>query len=448
MNEELIGSAVSFLKDPNVGSSPLTKKIEFLESKGLSQQEIEEALRRANGEASDSNAVSNASSHHNSNSAGNSSSVAPNNSNVRAASYVPPIDYYNVQPQVPERSWKDYFIMATATAGVTYGVYQVLSRYLIPSILPPTQSSIEQDKAKIDEEFTKIDKLLEQLAEDQSEMKKSNTEKLGEIDTVINNVNDFLSKYNKDKLSFDDDLRLMKLEIDNLRNSVEKNMSNTKENIKDELSDINAELVSLKSLIISKNAMNTETSNRKLAPVSSIPSASEILKKAKEKQAADSASKEVSSVSPPQSQPQTFPGRSSNVTKGNIFAAGIPEWQMKKKLEDEARERAKEEAEEEERLKLKKKEEENEQVKRDAGTPVPSATLPGSSGIPSWQQQGVPLSSSQSPVQAEAEAEASNPVATPWQSAASSGRAGGNQEEVEAAIANVGVPSWQLNANA
>lgn len=444
MNEELIGSAVSFLKDPNVGSSPLTKKIEFLESKGLSQQEIEEALRRANGEAPDSNAVSNTNSHQNSSNNGNNNSVAPNNSNVRAASYVPPIDYYNVQPQVPERSWKDYFIMATATAGVTYGVYQVLSRYLIPSILPPTQSSIELDKAKIDEEFTKIDKLLEQLAEDQSEMKKSNTEKLGEIDTVINNVNDFLSKYNKDKLSFDDDLRLMKLEIDNLKNSVEKNMSNTKENIKDELLDINAELVSLKLLIISKNSMNAEASNRKLAPVSSIPSASEILKKAKEKQAADSAVKEASSVLPPQ--PQTYPGRTQNVTKGNIMAAGIPEWQMKKKLEDEARERAKEEAEEQERLKLKKKEEENEQAKRDEGAQAPPATLQGPSGIPSWQQQGAPVSSGQSPVQAETEA--SNPLATSWQSTASSGRVGGNQEEVEAAIANIGVPSWQLNANA
>lgn len=420
MNEELIASAVGFLKDPNVGASPLTKKVEFLESKGLSASEIEEALKRANGDVSNNRSMSGtgSTSSPTSNAAATTNTAAT--SSTGSPGY-PPIDYYNSSPPLPERSWKDYFIMATATAGVTYGVYQVVSKYLIPSIIPPTQSSIEKDMEKIDEEFIKIDKLLEQLTEDQSEIKQANETKLKEIDTVINNVNDFLSKYNKDKLSFDDDLRLMKLEIDNLRNSVEKNMSGTKENIREELSDIGEELTSLKQLIISKNNNIGADSARKLAPVSSIPTASDILKKAKAKKDASP------SPSPPQqlstslptpgpastSSSSSSPSIPQNVsTKSHIYAAGIPQWQLNKKLEEEEREKAERDAKTLNDL----QERERKELETTSDNTSPEVSLPATSNddIPSWQKFSKP---------------------------------GGNDEEVTAAIAKVGVPSWQLNAS-
>lgn len=342
MNEDLITSAVSFLQDPNVTSSPLNKKIEFLQTKGLNEQEIEEALNRAN-----SNTAT-------------TTSIASNNQTTGQpapqSSYVsqPPIDYYNVAPPVPERSWKDYFIMATATAGVTYGLYQVVSKYVIPSIIPPTQSNIDQDKAQIDEEFIKIDKLLEELSSEQKEIKQQNEEKLQEVDQLISNVNDFLAKYNKDKLTFDDDLRLMKLEIDNLRNSIEKNLKLTKDNLKDDLQDINSELTSLKSLIKLRSPKESE---RKITPVSSIPSASEILKRAKQSsaspapspalvptQSANDSTPQNSTISSPAVPPSQVKSESPKpnevrfsepTSTDGVTAAGIPEWQMKHKLQEE-----------------------------------------------------------------------------------------------------------------
>lgn len=319
MNEDLIVSAVSFLKDPNVLDSPLTKKVEFLESKGLNQQEIEEAFRRVSGN-------------------GTAGSVANTTSSdetyQQPANRLPPIDYYNA-PTLPERSWKDYFIMATTTVGVSYGLYQVVSRYLLPSILPPSASAIEQDKQTIDEEFVKIDKILDQLSKDQEAIKTENESKVKEIDIVIDNVNDFLGKYNKDKLKFDDDLRLMKLEIDNLSNSIEKNMGYTKNNIKEELSQINEELQSLKQLVKLKSS-STQV-ERKLTPVSSIPSASEILKRAKAK----AQEKEVK----PEPKPEVQEARKETVNNipedlvgttsmDNVTAAGIPAWQVKHREEE------------------------------------------------------------------------------------------------------------------
>lgn len=386
MNDELINSAVSFLKDANVSSSPLNKKIEFLESKGLNEQEIEEALKRANGQSS-------------SNQTANQQQLTQPQQQQQTLPSQPPIDYYNVAaPQVPERTWQDYFIMATATAGVTYGLYQVVSKYLIPSIIPPTQKSIDDDKAKIDEEFIKIDKLLEQMSMEQNEIKESNESKLKEIDIVIENVNDFLSKYNKDKLKFDDDLRLMKLEIDNLKNSIEKNMLLTKENIRDELKDINEELTSLKQLIkvrAEKSASNDSAGpSRKIAPVSSIPSASEILKKAKAGSSNDANKPKNSSPTLMSEGSSTGSGAAATTTTSEppkastspktVVAAGIPEWQLKHKQQEE-------------------EEEKNKKSEND--------TSPPNSDYKPHTDPGT------------------------------------NDDVVKNSLANVGVPSWQLNSN-
>ncbi|KHC66165.1 peroxin-14 [Candida albicans P78042] len=429
MNEELINSAVSFLKDPQVGGSPLTKKVEFLESKGLNQEEIEEALKRANDNSTTTSSSSSSSSVASSNSSNTTSSPSYQSQQQQQQVYSqPPIDYYNVvPPPVPEKSWKDYFIMATATAGVTYGLYQVVTRYLIPSIIPPSQSSIDKDKETINEEFMKIDKILDQLTFEQEEIKHANETKLSEIDTVIENVNDFLNKYNKDKLKFDDDLRLMKLEIDNLSNSIEKNMHLTKENINDELGEISQELQSLKNLIKARSGSNNNQTNggngggieaRKIAPVSSIPSASEILKKARAKNAAsttpepkqepvkseDTKSEETKSKETKSEETK----RSEGITKNGVMAAGIPSWQLQHK-EKEAQEK---EAQEKEAQKKSNQEQ----------TSNNNNNNNNSSGIPVWQQAAAAATTS-------------------------SVDTSKSEEEIKEKIKSVGVPAWQLNAS-
>ena len=51
---DLIRNAVLFLNDPKVQSSSLTSRITFLESKGLDEAEIQEALRQASSSPSSS----------------------------------------------------------------------------------------------------------------------------------------------------------------------------------------------------------------------------------------------------------------------------------------------------------------------------------------------------------------------------------------------------------
>jgi peroxin-14 len=49
VREDMIASAVRFLKDEKVAAAPLTKKIAFLESKGLTQLEIDAAVAQSSG---------------------------------------------------------------------------------------------------------------------------------------------------------------------------------------------------------------------------------------------------------------------------------------------------------------------------------------------------------------------------------------------------------------
>ncbi|KAI4151840.1 MAG: hypothetical protein LQ340_003263, partial [Diploschistes diacapsis] len=118
--EDLINSAVSFLQDPSVASSPLEKRRAFLTSKNLTEEEVQLALARAGGDPS-------------------LAAQAPTNypytpQQQQRISPPPGYGYGNYSygpyppwppnpPEPPRRDWRDWFIMATVTAGVGYGVY-------------------------------------------------------------------------------------------------------------------------------------------------------------------------------------------------------------------------------------------------------------------------------------------------------------------------------------
>lgn len=106
MREELITSAVSFLSDPKVQSAALAKKVSFLESKGLTPEEIEEAMARANGKAP---------------------TIAPASQGTMMISQ-PGMVSQSIAPPVPARptyDWRDIFIAAMLAGGVGYGVWNL-----------------------------------------------------------------------------------------------------------------------------------------------------------------------------------------------------------------------------------------------------------------------------------------------------------------------------------
>ena len=64
VREDLVASAVSFLRDPTVAAAALDRRIAFLQSKNLSQEEINTALARASDTLHASVAVASPQAHH------------------------------------------------------------------------------------------------------------------------------------------------------------------------------------------------------------------------------------------------------------------------------------------------------------------------------------------------------------------------------------------------
>ncbi len=105
MREDLIVNAIQFLRDPKVKSSPLTKQVAFLESKGLTADEIREAFDRVKGES------------------GNVASNTSIQTDTDVAPALPPKPGNIIPYQEPGLSWRDIFFGLIGTAGVGYSLY-------------------------------------------------------------------------------------------------------------------------------------------------------------------------------------------------------------------------------------------------------------------------------------------------------------------------------------
>ncbi|KAF5098389.1 hypothetical protein DV451_003402 [Geotrichum candidum] len=245
LREDLIESAVIFLKDEKVASAPLNKKIEFLEEKKLTHEEIQEALRRANDSSASTSTTSN--------------SPSPRSAHVTSpvVAAPPPLPAYShlsyaVPPQPPKRDWKDYFIMATVSVGVTYGLYQVAKRYILPSILPPTPAALESDKEALDAEFAKAQEILDQLQKDQDEIKKNELERTKKIENLVSEVQSTIEQVKAKVFQRDEDLKLIKTQIELVKETVPKSLTLHNTTQQQGLEDVYAELKLLKQLVTSR----------------------------------------------------------------------------------------------------------------------------------------------------------------------------------------------------
>ncbi|KAK9240760.1 peroxisomal membrane anchor protein conserved region-domain-containing protein [Lipomyces kononenkoae] len=242
IREDLVVSAVTFLQDPKAAESPLAQRIQFLESKGLTEDEIHEALRRARNTTAQQQAVPTQSS---------------NVSAPSSASPVPPRPaYYPGQvlqpPPVPQRDWKDYFVMATASVGITYGLYVLAKRYVMPLILPPTPAALEADKEAVSAEFARAEQLLQQLQSETEALKEAEKRRVESVDEAVEELHKVIEEANAQLESREREMRQLQAEIENVRNELPKYLDRTAEAHKQDLFDIQAEVRSLKQILTNR----------------------------------------------------------------------------------------------------------------------------------------------------------------------------------------------------
>ncbi|KAI9738962.1 MAG: peroxisomal membrane protein pex14 [Claussenomyces sp. TS43310] len=239
IREELVASAVTFLQDPSVSASPIENRISFLQSKNLTQEEVDLALARASGENAPPVSFSN---------------YAPHQQVARPAQ--PGFGGYSqyqwqqpAPPEPPRRDWRDWFIMATVMGGVGYGLYFVAKRYVVPLIAPPTPAQLEQDKASIDASFEKAFALLDQLATDTEALKSSEEARTERLDTALSEVESVIGELKTASKRREEDSRRVNDEILAIKNLIPKAMDGQKEMTELRLTELSTELKSLKKLM-------------------------------------------------------------------------------------------------------------------------------------------------------------------------------------------------------
>ncbi|KAI9644503.1 peroxisomal membrane protein pex14 [Ciborinia camelliae] len=235
IREDLVASA-----DPNVSTSPLENRIAFLQSKNLTQEEVDAALGRASGEQSP---------------------ASQSYSNYTASQQVarqPQPGYGGYQqypwqqpppPEVPKRDWRDWFIMATVTGGIGYGAYFLAKRYIYPIIAPPTPPQLEQDKKEIDDSFEKAFSLLDQLAKDTETLKTSEQERTERLDIALTEVETVINELKSSSRRRDEESRRMGDEVRGLKDLIPRAMDGQKEATDNRLKELAVELKSLKTLM-------------------------------------------------------------------------------------------------------------------------------------------------------------------------------------------------------
>jgi len=249
------------LQDPTIASTPVEKKIAFLQAKNLTPEEVNAALTRVG------------------------QHPAPPPAYSQAVTHQPPQPFYNnpsypqqypygwqqnpQQQTPPRRDWRDWFIMATVVSGVSYGLFSLgkvclfswrsiilvsvltfyFQRYVYPLVAPPTPDRLEQDKKHIDEQFEKTFALVEQLAKDTDMLKAAEQARTTKLDATISDLETVMSDLKAANRRRDDEAQRVRDDVQSLKDSIPRAMNNQKDLTDNRLREVNAELKSLKTLI-------------------------------------------------------------------------------------------------------------------------------------------------------------------------------------------------------
>lgn len=124
-----------------------------------------------------------------------------------------------------------------------------VQRYVYPLIAPPTPPQLEQDKASIDESFSKAFALLDQLSTDTTALKDAEAERTARLDSALMEVESVIGELKASARTAGDDSRRMNDDIRSLHALIPKALESHKESTDARLKELSTELKSLKTLM-------------------------------------------------------------------------------------------------------------------------------------------------------------------------------------------------------
>ncbi|WFD39123.1 peroxisomal membrane protein pex14 [Malassezia japonica] len=232
---EMIQSAVSFLADPKVQSSPISQRVSFLESKGLTPQEVDLALAQA--------------------SRPQSLGSAP-----QYASPYPMMPAYPPGQQY-RRDWRDWFIMAVVSGTIGYGIFGLARRYLYPHMQPPNQTVLEAERDELAAKYDEVALHLEELDQTTEAIRQGLDEHQTAIEKSVVGVNEMVEHIRTREESRDKDVEKMKAEVEEMREEFSSLLNRARKGQIEALTDLQGEMKSLRTLMNSRGGLAGSSSS-------------------------------------------------------------------------------------------------------------------------------------------------------------------------------------------
>ncbi|CAE6523996.1 unnamed protein product [Rhizoctonia solani] len=238
---ELVKNAVEFLSDPKIQAAPLTKRISFLESKGLTTAEIEDAISQSA-----------------------SSSTTSRPSSVYSApqsqfAFQSPPNTMVAPPPIPYRDWRDYFIMALVSGGLVYGLAALARKYITPHLQPPSEDAFEATASQLTTQFDEAAALLKQIQEDTANARDAVQHQQQAVDSAIEQVKSAMSDLREGEEKSRNEVQEIRNEVSAIRDMLPKMIEANREAQTHALSELQQEVKSLKALLVTRRPESPST---------------------------------------------------------------------------------------------------------------------------------------------------------------------------------------------
>ncbi|GAA6002653.1 Pex14p [Rhodotorula paludigena] len=296
---QLLQSAVSFLRDPSTASSPLAQRIAFLESKGLSQPEIEQALQQA-GPAPPGPGASGY--------PGPTSSLTryAGGPGARAGMYGPGAMVAEYQ-----RDWRDWFIMGVVGGGIGWLTVKLAQKFLVPHLQPPSETDLEASQRALEAKYDEAAALLRTLQESTDAVAQSLDVQKADVEKELDEVRRAVSEMREGEKKRDEWAKNVGRQVDDMVKSLPSLLDKQASAQTSSLADLQTELKSLKSLLIARRPPATTSTSTGALPSS------------------PSSSTPAPSTATPAPTAPAAPPASHSTLPFNIRPPGLPAWQLK-----------------------------------------------------------------------------------------------------------------------
>ncbi|KAK2461859.1 hypothetical protein APHAL10511_006322 [Amanita phalloides] len=221
--QELVRNAVAFLVDAKTQASPVSQRVQFLEAKGLSPQEIDLAFKQA-------------------------AAAQPYQVQYVPTHGSPPYQLAHG----PRWDWRDYFIAAVVSGTVMYGAISLFKKYLLPHLRPPDATAYEQDRDALNAQFDAAELLLKEIQSESHAVRTAVEEQRVAIEKTTQDVQAVVIEMREGEQKTRDEMREIRDEINNIREMLPKMMEKNKESHNQSLTELQQELKSLKALLLNR----------------------------------------------------------------------------------------------------------------------------------------------------------------------------------------------------